>query len=203
MTDQPVTVYVDFSCPFAWITSRWMLEVARLRPTVQPEFRAMSLYLLNEGRDLPAGYRKHIDSTQGLGRVAAAVQEEYGPGVFSQFYTAVGDLVHGQKRSDYDAVVREALAQVGLPSELAAVAGSADYDDALAASHHEGMDPVGSDVGTPVIHIGDVAFFGPVLTRIPRGADALDVYDGAVALAGFPHFFELKRSRTEAPDPAL
>ncbi|MDR0482741.1 MAG: DsbA family protein [Cellulomonadaceae bacterium] len=190
----PVTLYVDCTCPFAWIASRWALEVASLRPT-NLTFRLMSLYHLNLGRDLPPGYRARIDGSLAMGRVAAAVQTEYGPEVFANFYTAVGNRLHKLMRNDFDAVSREALAEVGLPEALADAATQDSYDDELAASHHEGMDPVGDDVGTPTFHVGDVAFFGPVLTKIPRGEDALRVFDGAVALASFPQFSELKRAR--------
>ena len=200
MNSQQVSIYVDFSCPWAWITSRWMLEVGKQRP-IQPVFKQMSLYVLNEGRDLDPGYRERINATRGLGRVAAAVQAEAGSDAFASFYTAAGTMIHEQGNRDFPAVIAAALAETGLPAALANAADSSDYDDDVAKSHHEGMGPVGSDVGTPVIHVGDTAFFGPVLSRVPRGQDALNVYDGAVLLAGYPHFFELKRSRTENADP--
>ncbi|WP_425553791.1 disulfide bond formation protein DsbA [Isoptericola hypogeus] len=197
--DVPVVdVYVDPLCPFAWITSRWALEVAAQRE-LQLTFRLMSLYLLNSDRDIPADYRARIERSRGIGRVAAAVQVDHGPDAFAAFYTAAGTRIHPGEREDLDDVAREALAEAGLPAELAEAAVSGAYDEALAASHESGMKPVGEDVGTPTIHVDGVAFFGPVLTRVPKGDEAVRIFDGARALASFPDFFELKRSRTSRP----
>lgn len=199
----PVKFWFDASCPFAWATSRWIKEVEKVRD-IAVEFEPMSLSVLNDGRDLDPEYMEMMEANWGPARVFAKVKTEQ-PEKVDELYTAMGTLSHakgnGGKKGDggYDEIVAQALEQVGLPADFAEVAHTEEYDEKLREYHHNGISSVGDEVGTPVIKLGDTAFFGPVITRVPKGEEAGELFDASVRLAQFPYFFELKRSRTEMP----
>jgi protein-disulfide isomerase-like protein with CxxC motif len=192
--------WFDPLCPWAWVTSRWMLEVERVRP-VDVRWHVMSLAVLNEGRDLPESYRTFLDTAWGPVRVFMAAAAGHGDQVLLPLYTAFGTRYHlpGDSRPDVHEVLVESLRELGLPEELVLAAQETVYDEPLRASHHAGMDPVGEDVGTPVIHVDGNAFFGPVVTPQPLGEAAGRLWDGVRLVAGTDGFFEIKRTRDRGP----
>jgi protein-disulfide isomerase-like protein with CxxC motif len=197
-------MFFDPICPWAWLTSRWLLEVEQVRP-VDVRFRVMSLSVLNEGRDLSPQYQSVMETGWGPVRICIAAEQKYGTSALRDLYTALGTRIHlgGQERGPE--LYAEALAGAGLDPDLIKAAASTEYDEALRASHNAGMKPVGTDVGTPVIHAPGpvdgqtVAFFGPVVTPAPKGEAAGRLWDGVLLVAGTPGFYELKRSRDESP----
>ena len=196
---QVVGLWVDPICPWAWITSRWLLETQKVRD-VEVRFHTMSLAVLNDGREMPEGYVEMMKQAWGPVRVMTAIEQRYGSENLERFYDAFGQRFHVQgERDSLLATTQGALAGAGLDESLLDAAVSDEYDEDLCKSHFAGMDPVGFDVGTPVVHVGDVAFFGPVVTPAPKGEAAGTLFDGVIAVASTPGFYELKRTRNEGP----
>jgi len=202
MTEQEPTrldFWFDPLCPWAWITSRWVLEVEKVRP-VQARWHVMSLAVLNENKEgMDERYKEMMRKAWGPVRVCIAAEQKFGPDVLLPLYTALGTRFHNEKQDRDLATIEAALADAGLPADLAAAADSIEYDEALRASHKDGMDRVGYEVGTPVISVNGISFFGPVISPIPRGEDAARLWDGVLMVAGTDGFFEIKRSRTRDP----
>ena len=198
-----VDFWFDPVCPYSWTASRWLHEVGQRRQ-LTVRFHIMSLYLLNEHRtDVTPEYRRIVEASRGPARVATGVATRFGQEVLDGFYTAFGgrvfDIWRRPSAEEYHAVIRSVFAEVGLPADLEDAMESADFDATMRVSHDAGVALVGSEAGTPITSIDGVAFFGPVLNAIPRGDAALQVFEGARLLAGFPQFFELKRTRVRPP----
>jgi len=189
--------WFDPLCPWAWMTSRWMMEVEQVRP-VDVTWSVMSLAVLNHGRDLPEDYRAKMDQAWGPVRVIMATRDKVGDEIVKPLYDALGERIHHRKE-DLDVAIAGALEALDLPAELAEAATSDEHDDVLRASHQRAIDLVGDDVGTPVVAVDGVAFFGPVVSPAPKGEAAGRLWDGCVLVAGTEGFFELKRSRTVGP----
>lgn len=207
MTDTTVeprqtTTHVDFwfdpTCPWAWMTSRWVGEVAQHRD-LTVTWHVMSLFVLNEDQDIPDKYRERLAANQVYARLVTAAMLAHGQEIVKPLYDALGEHIHHRQEKDPDAVVSSVLAELDLDPALAAAAWTDETDAAMRASHQDGIDRVGQDVGTPVIAVEGTAFFGPVISPAPKGQEALDLWDGVVAAAKYPGFFELKRSRTVGP----
>jgi 2-hydroxychromene-2-carboxylate isomerase len=202
MAEQQRTV-VDFwfdpACPWAWITSRWLLEAEKVRP-IEPRWHVMSLAVLNEDKeDLPEKYREGLAKAWGAVRVCVAAEAKYGPEVLGPLYTAIGTRFHNEQLPRERETIEAALTDAGLPAELADALDSTEYDEAVRASHAEGIERVGYEVGTPIITVEGASIFGPVLSPIPRGEDAGKLWDGVRLIAQTDGFFELKRSRYRDP----
>ena len=207
MTVTPAEDRADFwfdpLCPWAWITSRWMLEVEKVRD-IHTEWHVMSLAILNADReDISERYREMMERAKGMVRVCIAAEQMKGSEILLPLYTALGTRIHvegrGRDETQGPAIMAESLEELGLPASLADAATSDEFDETLAASHHAGMDPVGNDVGTPVIHYNGRAIFGPVVTPAPKGEAAGRLWDGVLLCTGTEGFFELKRTRDLGP----
>jgi 2-hydroxychromene-2-carboxylate isomerase len=193
-----VEFWFDPSCPWAWMTSRWVDEVAKVRD-LDVTFNIMSLAVLNEDQDVSDEYRAFFPRALKYTRLVAAAKELHGQQIVKPLYDALGTRIHPGGSTNPDEVIPEALAEVGLDADFARYADSDEFDPQMRASHFEGINRVGQDVGTPVIAVNGVAFFGPVISPAPKGEEAAKLWDGVVQVAAYPGFFELKRSRTVGP----
>lgn len=194
-----VDFWFDPKCPFAWLTSRWILEVEKVRD-IEVNWHLMSLTYLNQDKDLSPEYREMLSDGWLCLRVLQAAREQVGEAAVLPLYTALGNRIHLQHAPIGRDLIEQALNEAGLPAHLADVMDDSTLDAEIIKSHHQGMDPVGEEVGTPTIHVGGVAFFGPVITKTPKGEEAGRLWDGTLLMASYPYFFELKRSRTAELD---
>ncbi|MFI9200324.1 DsbA family protein [Streptomyces sp. NPDC053048] len=208
MTAERVTAdfWFDPACPWAWMTSRWMVEVEKVRP-VDVRWHVMSLAVLNEHRidEVPEQFREflRVDAWKSV-RVCIAAGKEFGDEAVGRLYAALGTRFHNQGLPQNRDTMLAALEEAGLPARLADAADTDAYDADLRVSHKEGIDKVGEDVGTPVIAVPgpegtEVAFFGPVVTPAPKGEAAARLWDGTLLVASTPGFYEIKRTRTQGP----
>ncbi len=186
--------WFDPMCPFAWIASRWILEVEQVRD-LSVSWHVMSLAVLNKDKHIGDRAREYLKPAMGPVRVCVAAEQKYGGQVLLPLYTAFGDRIHVEGQQVSRQLVAAAVEEAGLDPMLVEAMTDSSLDDAVAESHQRGMDQVGDEVGTPTISFEGSAFFGPVLSRIPRGEDAGTLWDGCVAVAKFPYFYELKRTR--------
>lgn len=194
---EKVNFWFDVSCPWTWITSRWLVDVSEQRD-LDVTWRPFSLFELNKDRDLPEDYRKHIEDSRNFGRISMAVSKT-SPDRVGEFYTELGTRIHNDEQPQTDETILAALSAVGLDAELLERVKAGEFDDAVRASTQAGLDLVGDDVGVPIIEAAGTAFFGPVMSPAPQGEDAAKAWDGTLALAQTDGFFELKRSRDVGP----
>ncbi len=199
MTKQKVEFWFDTLCPWAWMTSRWLLEVERVR-SISITWNVMSLYYLNKGRDgITKEYLEHANNALGPLRVITHASEEFGEQIVGDLYSSFGRKIHLEKQNFSDELILEVLNDLGLSVSLLDFAHDETVDIEIMKSHTRGISLVGQDVGTPIIGVGDIAFFGPVISPAPKGEEAGKLFDGVLAVASFPGFFEIKRSRTVGP----
>ena len=211
MPDADIEFFWDPICPFAWITSRWVTEVAQQRD-YSVDWRLICLSILNEDKDyddFPEGYQELHHKGRRMLRVAQVVREEYGPTAAGALYTAYGATIwnpDGDIRSTMGEVASDehlaaALERAGASLDLVARAEDESLDDALRESTLEALSRTGRDVGTPIVtfhhYQGSTSFFGPVVSQIPAPDDSVRLWDAVVTLAEWPSFAELKRSRRD------
>ena len=198
MAKQEAEFWFDPLCPWAWMTSRWILEVEKVRD-ISVKWNLFSLAHLNRDKDVPVEYKERLAKSWFSTRVIAAAQKSKGASVTLPLYTAISSRIHLKKMEVGENLFKDALTEVGLPAELASAMNDSNYDNSIIESHERGIKLVGNDVGTPIIAVGEAAFFGPVISPAPKGEAAGKLWDGVVGVASYPGFFEIKRSRNVGP----
>ncbi|MGA4508418.1 DsbA family protein [Propionibacteriaceae bacterium G1746] len=197
-----MTVDVDFwfdpLCPWAWMTSRWMLEVEKVRD-VHTTFHIFSLSMLNENHDIPDDYRAGVDAGRPATRAAIGVLDAYGQDGLREFYTALGTRYHPGGEPKNEETLRAVFTDKGWDQTIVDRALEGEWDDRVRESYESGIKLVGGDVGTPIVKVHDTALFGPVISPAPKGEAAGELFDGFEKLAAYPGFFEAKRTRTVDP----
>jgi 2-hydroxychromene-2-carboxylate isomerase len=199
MPQKTVDMWFDTLCPWAWMTSRWLVEVEKVRD-VSVNWNVMSLYYLNKDRShISAEYLDYAKKALGPLRIIVGAEKIHGPAIKGELYTAFGEEIHLRKAKFSPELNMKVLSQLSYGQGLAELAEDESLDELILASHNLGLAKVGEDVGTPIVSMGDVAFFGPVISPAPKGEEAGKLFDGVFAVASYPGFFELKRTRTAKP----
>lgn len=199
METTKVEMWFDTLCPWAWMTSRWLVEVAKVRD-ISIQWNVMSLYFLNESRShISADYLDNAKKALGPLRIIVAGERLYGNQIAGELYTAFGEEIHLNKMKFSPELNSKVLSKFSFPVNLLSYADDVSLDESILKSHNSGIDRVGEDVGTPIVSIEGVSFFGPVISPTPKGEDAGKLFDGAFAVASYPGFFEMKRTRTVGP----
>jgi 2-hydroxychromene-2-carboxylate isomerase len=190
--------WFDPICPWAWMTSRWILEVETVRD-IEVKWNLFSLAHLNRDKEMAEDYKAKLIRSWHCTRVIAAAQKAHGSAVTLPLYTAISSRIHLQKQEVNQALFEAALEEVGPDKNLATAMNDESFNAAIIESHERGIKLVGNDVGTPIISVEGAAFFGPVISPAPKGEEAGKLWDGVVGVASYPGFFEIKRSRTVGP----
>ena len=203
-----VEYFWDPACPWSWLTSRWMVNVIAEQP-MRVEWRLISLRMINEhkdyGQDFPEGHERVHQRGLELLRVAAAVRAEAGEAAVLPLYSALGTRIHVEKDPQFfdgRAGIEAVLADLGHPAQLAGAATSTEFDGLIRADSEEALERCGGNIGTPVISFlppDGPSFFGPVISRAPRGQEAVDLWNAVCTLGTNEHFSELKRSTRGRP----
>jgi hypothetical protein len=190
--------WFDPLCPWAWMTSRWILEVEKVRD-IEVRWNLFNLAYLNRNKEVPEDYKAKLINSWYCTRVIAGAQNLRGDSITLPLYTAISSRIHLKKMDITEQLFKDSLIGVGLSESLSAAMNDESLDVKIIESHERGIKLVGNDVGTPIIAIEGTAFFGPVISPAPKGEEAGKLWDGVVGVASYPGFFEIKRSRNVGP----